>query len=707
MVRGMDENTQPAQAGPAGRNTGLNALADQSSPYLLQHAGQPVDWRPWGGSALAEARRLGRPVLLSIGYSACHWCHVMARESFQCAQTAALMNAHFVNIKVDREERPDLDALYQLAHQVLTGRPGGWPLTVFLLPEDQSPFHAGTYFPPSPRWGMPGFRQLLEHIARLHARQPGQLARQGQGVRAALDRLDPPDAAAGAPPEAAPLQGALEAAANHFDARDGGFGGAPKFPHPASLEYLLRHCALSAEQRQPDTRARHMLCHSLERMAIGGIHDQIGGGFARYATDALWMIPHFEKMLCDNAGLLALYAGAWRLDGRALFRRTACGIAEWALREIRLPEGGFGSALSAESEGQEGAFYTWSREELAQGLGEPEAALAALHYGFDRPANFHGRWLPWLSTPAEVLAEQSGQDIGTVNAVLERARHQLWALRARRPRPERDDKVLSAWNALMAKGLAVAGQLLERPDWVAAAGECVDFLHDRLWQGGRLLASWRAGRAQVDGCLDSYAYLLDALLALLEARWRRRDLDFAITLADAMLARFEDPARGGFYFSAADGRDPPFRRLRRFSDDALPSAAGVATTALGRLGRLLGEARYLEAAEHSLRAAAPALRDDPFAHCALLAALEEHCHPPALLVLRGEADLLAPWRAVTGPGGQPRRCTLAIAPGETALPGLLGERTPRGGVTAWLCRGRQCAPPITRLQDLAGALQAD
>lgn len=450
-----------------------NRLARETSPYLLQHADNPVDWYPWGPEALDRARREDRPILLSIGYSACHWCHVMAHECFEDAEVAAAMNRLFVNIKVDREERPDLDQIYQTAHQLLAQRGGGWPLTVFLAP-DQTPFFAGTYFPKTPRYRLPGFVDLMENVAQAwHARRDEVLA-QNEAVRAALDRQSPAPARQGALSDA-PFAEAMRDLETAFDPVWGGFSKPPKFPRPGELFFLLRRARLG------DARARELALFTLTKMASGGVRDQLGGGFCRYSVDERWAIPHFEKMLYDNGPLLQLYADAWAMSGDARYREAAEDIVAWLLREMRGPDGGFFSALDADSEGEEGKFYVWTPDQARAVLTDEEYAVAAPVYGFDAPPNFeNAHWNPILARPLAEVAADLGVSPDSAAARLASARARLFAARENRVRPGCDDKQLTSWNALMIAGLAHAGRVMARPDWVAEAQALV--LMSLMWK---------------------------------------------------------------------------------------------------------------------------------------------------------------------------------------------------------------------------------
>jgi uncharacterized protein YyaL (SSP411 family) len=685
--------------------THANRLADATSPYLQQHAHNPVDWWPWCEEALGRARAEDKPILLSIGYSACHWCHVMAHESFEDPETAALMNASFVNIKVDREERPDLDRIYQTAHQLLAQRPGGWPLTVFLTPDEQTPFFAGTYFPGEPRHGLPAFRQLLSHVRDAWVEQRDAISEQNAALLQAIRDLEPKGSGAAERLDGAPLEIARQQLARSFDATWGGFGRAPKFPHPTNVERLLRHWAATAAAGTPDTHALHVAAHTLERMALGGIFDQLGGGFCRYSVDEQWVIPHFEKMLYDNGPLLGLYADAWQATGNPLFGRVCELTAEWVMREMQSPAGGYYASLDADSEGHEGKFYVWEPREVAELLDGDAYEVYARRYGLDRPPNFEGLWHLHVCRDVEGIAAELGLDAGAAQALLEQGRRTLLAARESRVRPGRDEKILTSWNALMIKGMARAGQALGRPDWVASAERALDFLRQSLWRDGRLLASFKDGRANFAAYLDDHAFTVDACLQLLQARWRSEDLDLAVALAEVLLEHFQDATEGGFYFTA-DDHERLIHRPKPYADESLPAGNGVAATVLGRLGHLLGEPRYLDAAERTLRSAWPQVARVPYAHGSLLTALDEWLDPPETIIVRGDRDLPA-WLARATGRYAPRRLSLAIPATTTGTPGLLGERlAPAQGTVAYICRGTHCETPATDLRDFGRRLAA-
>jgi uncharacterized protein YyaL (SSP411 family) len=672
-----------------------NRLSTATSPYLRQHATNPVEWYPWGEEALETARREDKPILLSIGYSACHWCHVMAHESFEDPETAGRMNALFVNIKVDREERPDLDKIYQLAHQILARRPGGWPLTVFLDPHSHLPFFTGTYFPKIARFDLPGFGMVLEQVASYYRGQKDDLRQHNASVADILHSIGQAGAAETPGPDL--VRQAVHELRAQFDPIHGGFGGAPKFPQASNLEFLLHVGRASGRQ---DEACLQGVATSLARMAEGGLFDQIGGGFYRYSVDAAWQIPHFEKMLYDNGVLLRLYAEAWRATGHPLFRQTAEATAAWAIREMQAPEGGFYAALDADSDGEEGRYYVWDRKAVQALLEADEYAVVESHFGLDQTPNFEGHWHLHVERPLAGVAARLGLGLDAAERRLASARAKLYAAREQRVRPGLDDKILTAWNGLMIEGLAAAGRILERADFLAAAERAFGFLRGAcLGTDGRLLAASQNGRAHLNGYLDDYAFLLAAGLELLQCRWRTDELYWLLDLADQLLARFEDRDQGGFFFTS-DDHETLIHRPKSLADESLPSGNGVAALALLRLGELVGERRYTEAAERTLRAAVPLLRRYAPGHGALLLALAEWLDPAETAVLRGRAGALPAWSEAAR-AGHPRRRVFAIPTDAGELPGLLAERKPEDGEVAYLCTGTRCLPPIRSLEELA------
>jgi hypothetical protein len=574
---------------------------------------------------------------------------------------------------------------------------------VFLTPGDLKPFFAGTYFPKDRRHGLPAFSELLTSIERAYREQKDAIRAQSASLMEALQRLEPQPG--DAIPDAAPLDGARRQLAAAFDAAHGGFGQAPKFPHPTNLEFLLRHWAATRsgdgdEDQRGDEKALQMALFTLERMVRGGINDQLGGGFCRYSVDDRWIIPHFEKMLYDNGPLLALCCDAYRISGDRLFRDAASATADWVLAEMQASDGGYCSSLDADSEGEEGRFYVWDRAQVAALLDHAEYALIAPLYGLDRPPNFDGQWhLHGYRSLADV-AEEQGLGLERARSLLASAKARLLSARGQRVRPGRDEKVLTSWNALMIKGMARAARILDAPDYLASAEHALAFLVDTLWRDGRLLATCRDGRAHLNAYLDDHALLLDALLELLQTRWNGADLRFAITLADLLLEQFFDPERGGFYFTASD-HETLIQRPKPLGDESMPSGNGVAALCLQRLGHLLGEPRYLDAAQATLRLAAEPMRRIPYAHGSLLAALDEHLHPTETIVIRARGADLDAWRAAAQRGFAPRRLVLAIPSDERDLPGALAAMQPGDAPRAYRCRGTRCEAPVESLSALA------
>ena len=671
-----------------------NRLSAETSPYLQQHADNPVDWQPWGPDAFAEARKTGKPVLLSIGYSACHWCHVMAHESFEDKATAQIMNRLFVNVKVDREERPDVDKIYQVAHQLLTQRGGGWPLTMFLDADDQRPFFGGTYFPNEARYGMPAFSELLEKVSAYYADERDAIREQTANLVTVFSKLEPAPAADGTSMTAAPLQKARDTFADSFDRDYGGFGGAPKFPHPTTIDRLLRHWRSSANDTEPDVEALFMATLTLKRMADGGLNDHVGGGFCRYSVDKYWQIPHFEKMLYDNGPLLALYAQASIATGEKDFAAAAHATADWLLADMQASNGGFFSSRDADSEGEEGLFYLWTPDEVRELLGD-DYELFAVHFGLDEPANFEGRW--HLTVRNELSSDED-------RAAIERAKALLRKERDGRIAPGRDEKQLTSWNALAIRGLAIAGRTLERPELIDAAAEAADFIAATMLTDGRLLASFKDGEARFAAYLDDHAFLIDALLELLQSRWSSTHLAFAVQLADLLLEHFEDRENGGFYFTAHD-HETLIHRPKPFADEAMPSGNGVAAFALQRLGFLLGETPYLDAAERCLQSAWTAIDEYPHGHVSLLSAVEEYLRHPEIVIIRGAGKEIDNWRDSAAKVYAPRRLVFAIPDSTSDLPGALAERKAiEGEILAYRCLGTHCEMPVSSWEALAAQL---
>ena len=680
----------------------MNQLQTETSPYLQQHASNPVDWFPWGHEALEKARRENKPILLSIGYSACHWCHVMAHESFEDATTAQWMNKLFINIKVDREERPDLDKIYQTAHAMMTQKNGGWPLTMFLSPNSHIPFFGGTYFPKTARYGLPGFTELIQRVADFYQQQPEDIQKHGETLNASLNQaLQQGDRENTALP-ASVFPVIREQLGQSFDPQHGGFGTAPKFPHPSNIERLLRHGLQSIAKGEKDSKALQMVRFTLKKMALGGLNDQLGGGFCRYSVDDLWMIPHFEKMLYDNGPLLALYAQCAQVMDSTLFQRIATETANWVIREMQSSAGGYYSSLDADSEGEEGRFYIWDKKEIQSLLDDQSYRIFARRFGFDRPANFEGRWYPHVYVELDALAEQFDTPVTLINQSLQRSRDQLLKTRNQRVWPGRDEKILTSWNAMMIRGMAIAGRQLNKEEYTASAGRALDFIQTTLWRDQRLLATCKDGKAHLPAYLDDYAFLIDAILELLQNRWRNQDLRLAISLADTLLAHFQDEKTGGFFFTA-DDHETLIQRPKAYSDDSLPNGNAVAASALIRLGHLIGEPRYLDAAEHTLQSAARWMKQSPMGHCAMLNALDQQFTPPTIVILRTQTrpdhllNQLSPHALIN-------TLIFTIPTDTTDLPDSLTNKSPQGKFVAYLCSGQTCSPPIDRVDLLIDTL---
>src|SRR5919112_472559 len=577
-----------------------NRLAGETSPYLLQHKDNPVDWYPWGDEALPKAGERNKPILVSVGYSACHWCHVMEHESFENDAIAATMNDLFVNIKVDREERPDLDSLYMAAVQAMTQH-GGWPMTVFLTP-DGTPFYGGTYFPPEDRTGMPGFPKVLEAVANAFNERRDEGGENAQQIRSLLQRATkelpkPDDLTPELPAEAS------EQLARSFDARNGGFGGAPKFPQPAAMEFLLRQ-----DKRGGGQREAIMVQRTLDRMASGGIYDHIGGGFHRYAVDAVWLVPHFEKMLYDNAQLASVYLAGFQAYGDDRYRQVAEETLDFVARELTDPRGGFYATLEADTAGHEGLFYTWTSEELDEALSPDDVAIANLWFNVEPGGNFEGRTV--LATPrtAADVADRLGITESALTESLARIKQRLLELREVRERPGRDEKVITGWNGLMLRAFADGSRVLDRDDFRAVAVRNAEFVLEHLQRDGRLQRSWKNGDARISGFLEDYAFFIDGLLALYRATLDTRWLDEALRLADLMLAEFGDPDGPGFYDTGVN-QETPVARPRDLHDGATPSGNSVAADVLLRLATMTGNEDYSGRASELLKTMASTMRE--------------------------------------------------------------------------------------------------
>ena len=678
-----------------------NRLIDETSPYLLQHAHNPVDWYPWGEEALSRARNEDKPILLSIGYSACHWCHVMERESFENDAIAEIMNRHFINIKVDREERPDLDAVYMEAVQMLTGS-GGWPMTVFLTP-DCKPFYGGTYFPPVDRHNMPGFPRLLETVAQAYRNSHSEIQRVTGQLTEQMGRTANMPRGAGALDESI-LHNAYNQLATNFDYQNGGVGSAPKFPQAMTLEILLRYYA-----HGHNDRALTMLDLTLEKMARGGIYDQIAGGFHRYSTDTYWLVPHFEKMLYDNALLSRLYLHAWLATGRALYRRITEETLDYVLREMTGEHGGFFSATDADSEGEEGKFFVWSPQEIEAVLGSEEAALFNAFFGVTQRGNFEGKSILNIPVKAADFAERQGIPLERLVDVINRGKEALRLAREEREHPLLDDKALASWNGLMLRAFAEAGAALERQDYLDAAAQSAAFLLEEMRPEGHLLRSFREGQAKLPGFLEDYSFVADGLLSLYEATFERRWLDSAVDLADEMISLFWDEPQGCFY-DTGRSHEQLVVRPRDVFDNAQPCGGSVASDLLLRLSVMTGNEDYADKAITPLRTLAEMMGRAPAGTGRWIAALDFYLSTPKEVAIIGEPDNPAMSALLREVNGRylPNR-VLAGASGEQAaassgLPLLEGRGMVDGKPTAYVCENYACQLPVTDREALAAQL---
>jgi uncharacterized protein YyaL (SSP411 family) len=697
-----------------------NRLIHETSPYLLQHAHNPVDWYPWGPEALARAAAADKPILLSVGYSACHWCHVMAHESFEDFETAALMNELFVNVKVDREERPDIDAIYMEAVQAMTGR-GGWPMTVFLTP-DGRPFYGGTYYPATPRYGMPSFRQLLNAIADAWQQRRRELESAGDRLAEGLAR-----SAALHPAETALALQILDKAAKgmmgSLDPYRGGFGDAPKFPQPMNLDFLLQ-----SWRRTGDVMQLKAVTYTLTKMARGGIYDQLGGGFHRYSTDAQWLVPHFEKMLYDNAQLARTYLHAWQVTGEAEFRQVVEETLDYVLREMTSPEGGFYSTQDADSEGVEGKFFVWTPAEVLALLGPDDGPLFSAYFDVTARGNFQEGLHPGSILHAEDDLEDAAEKLQIseerLAEVIARGRKILFEARARRVHPGRDDKLLAEWNGLMLHAFAEAGAVLGRPDYVRAAEQAAEFVLTKMiasedshashitHHATRLFRTYKDGRGHLNAYLEDYAAVALGLIGLYQATFDLRWLQSAVSLAETIVAQFHDPANAGF-FQVSDDHEKLVVRRKDFIDSAVPSGNSLAAELFLRTAVLHGRDDYRGHAEGILRTMADGMDQQPLAFGRLLCALDFCLNPGQEIAIVGdpaatdtEALLAEVYRRYL-----PNSVLALAAPGDAATPALVPLLADRGQIgsraTAYVCRGFVCNLPVTGPEALGRQLDSD
>lgn len=697
-----------ASSSPASQPAHTNRLIDATSPYLLQHAHNPVDWYPWGSEALEKARKLDKPIFLSIGYAACHWCHVMERESFENPAIAAILNQHFVAIKVDREERPDLDDVYMNATIVYNQGQGGWPMSVFLTPE-QKPFFAGTYFPPEPRWGRPGFGELLETIAKLWRDDRQRLLQAADGLSDAVRQISDVNAS----DDGIPLQLVTQTAhqlAGAFDPRTGGLpsGGTNKFPPSMAMSLMLRVYDRSARAGRPPSELLQPVELTLDHMARGGIYDHLAGGIARYSTDTQWLVPHFEKMLYDQALVSSIYLEAHQLTGKKEYAQVARGILDYVLADLQSPEGGFYSTRDADSEGVEGKYYVWSREEIMRICGPREGEWFCSYYDVTDAGNWEGHNILNVQRSLDTVARLHGISVPELSQSLEDSRIKLLAERAKRVPPGLDDKVLTSWNGLMIASLARAAYIVEQPVYAQAAARAADFVLHRLTSQRRLLRTYRQGKAHTGGYLDDYAFFVEGLLELYEATFDVRWLDEAIRLTEDMISHFWDEQAGGFFFTANDA-EQLILRSKDSRDSAVPSGNSVALMNLLRLGQLLDRADLREKAEQTMRAFAGSVAQTPTGFDRFLAAVDFHHGPKREVVVAGALNLpstQALLRAVREVY-DPYRVVVQFDPASPGAEGLSkriplleGKTLVNNRPAVYVCRDYTCQRPITEASDL-------
>jgi uncharacterized protein YyaL (SSP411 family) len=681
--------------------TQANHLIHETSPYLLQHAHNPVDWYPWGDEAFRRAKAENKPVLLSVGYSSCHWCHVMAHESFEDATTAQLMNEHFINVKVDREERPDVDTIYMRAVVAMTGR-GGWPLTVFLTPEGQ-PFFGGTYFPPESRHGLPAFRQVLLSVSRSYRERQDQITRSAEDIVAHIVSQDL--SSSPTPVEFSPLilDQALRKLSQQFDATDGGFGGAPKFPQSMVLEFLLREF-----HRSGNTMALRIVERSLEKMARGGIYDQLGGGFHRYSVDERWLVPHFEKMLYDNALLSRLYLRAFHATGKPLYRRIAEETLEYVSREKTLPEGGFCSSQDADSEGEEGKFFVWTPDEIKEALGSEEGEFVCQYFAVTEGGNFEGRNVLSVPRDPDVVAHLAGISTERLEETIARGRQRLLAVRQERVPPSRDDKIIVSWNGLMLASFAEAARVLDNESYREIATRNAQFLLRELRAEGQLYRTYNAGQARINGHLEDYACLSHGLLTLYEATFDERWFLEARFLADEMIARFKDPDGAGFYDT--DGDEALLTRPRSWEDGALPSGNSMAADVLLRLAALTGDSEYERLAEGIMALTSATVAEHPLAFGHLLSVLNFYLSPVEEIAIVGDptGDDTRELVKVVYSAYRPSKVValgLSDDRGPSSVPLLAGRGQLDQRATAYVCQRFACQQPVNTPRQLAAQLR--
>lgn len=674
----------------------VNRLQNEASPYLKMHADNPVDWYPWGEEALQKAKDENKPILLSIGYTACHWCHVMAHESFEDNTTADLMNLYFVNIKIDREERPDLDKIYQLSAQLLTQKVGGWPLTVFLMPQTQIPFFAGTYFPNVRRGNFPTFQEVLQYVHDIYTHKQEELQKQNSSFQNIIKELENQAQEKATDLSPAPIDDGQALLKRSFDKENGGFGSAPKFPMSSALERLL----LYGDQDSLDK-----LKFSLKTMTSRGLYDHIGGGFFRYTVDQNWQIPHFEKMLYDNALLLSLLVETQMIVGHDItLSESITGTADWLLREMTAEEGGFYATLSADTEGKEGKYYIWKRDEIKTILSPEEYEVAELYYGLNQSSNFNHHWHLNIANPLDQVATQLKLDQNQVGELLIGANKKLFQARQARVYPQRDEKIIVAWNGLAIKAFALAGLHFGKSEYIAAAQKAADFIRTTLWKDGELNSVYKDGQITTTANLDDYVFLIEGLFYLLQTKWREQDYQFLMDLLATCQKQFEDHQSGGFYFTA-HSHEQLIYRMKQYADESIPSSNAVFSRVLQQIGYLVANMELLGCAENGLKNAFPHVLKHPDFYCSFLTSLQFYYHPSKIIIVRNKENDRAKWQRVFLENYLPNSFIFFLDQ-DQSLPDFLDiKKSIDNKTTAYICDGTQCYEPITNLEEFASELR--
>ncbi|MBA2653503.1 MAG: thioredoxin domain-containing protein [Gammaproteobacteria bacterium] len=684
-----------------------NKLDKEISPYLKMHANNPVAWYPWGDEALDKAAEENKPILLSVGYTACHWCHVMAHESFEDPATALLMNNYFINIKVDREERPDLDKVYQLSAQLLTRQVGGWPLTVFLMPKTHIPFFAGTYFPKIRMANYPSFKEVIEYVHSIFNNNQEQIVQQNFSFNEIIKELESQSALQATSLNIEPFHEGLRLLMASHDSQNGGFGKAPKFPMTTALSLLLTgYVSGNADSAK-------ILFNSIIKMIQGGIYDHVGDGFFRYSVDEKWDIPHFEKMLYDNALLLTLLSEIYAATNctndypgnKQTILHAMRGTAEWMIHEMESPEGGYYATLAADSEGKEGEFYVWTQQQIKVILTDDEYEVISHYFNLNQLPNFEQSFHFKIALTPHAIAAQLKTDVATILNTIQSATEKLYAARQKKIKPERDEKIILAWNGLAIKAMALTGFYLQEKQYIAAAKKCLDFIRKNLWLENKLYSVYKEGEVRQLANLDDCVFLMEGILFLLQAEWSSETFAFLQIILVYCLDQFEDKSAGGFYFTG-NNHEPLIYRLKQYTDESIPSSNALLTKILLQMGYLLGDNKLLLSAEHSLKNAFPHLQKTPDYYCSFLDALVFYFNPPQIIIIRADEKSMSSWKNVVINNYHPNRLCFII-PENQALPQLLDIKKMIAGGVAYFCKGPECLAPILTPQDLANEFQSN